>query len=299
MGTPRATPLSLHRIVDLVAELHRRVHVVRSLHALPFALTGVLWASGGLPSTGTLALVVFIVIFGRGLATSLLRFFRAPADVANPESPAEARTSQAVPRPVWAAFAFHAAAFLIFLSYQLNELSGHLSWFVCVGLVVHAAIRRFTGLTHFLVGLGLAGAPIGGWVATRGALTGDAWPIALFGAATLFWAAGLDMVYSLLAPVDAPEHGFQRPPWLTPSWVIRLAQAAQITSLLLFGMALGSYLAKPVAVATTATVAILLVASRISLGSEHAPTIRRRFFWLQFGVGPALLAGTVIHLALL
>ncbi|MCA9322966.1 MAG: UbiA family prenyltransferase [Planctomycetes bacterium] len=283
----------LRSLFDHVSELHRRMHVVRTLHTLPFAAIGALWSGAGYPGGFKIFLLGLVVLFGRGLSTSLLRLFKAPADVSNPESPAEALTEDRVPAAVWAAFAVHAASFLVLCSYGLNATSGHLSWLVCLGLTVHAAIRRHTGLTHFLVGLGLGAVPLGAWVALRGSLGPDALPAFVLGGGILFWAAGLDMIYSLLAPVAEARRSFRRPAWLTPGRVMALAQGCQITAILLFGLALGSALDPRAAALGTGLVAGALIVSRLTLGPSDSPRITRRFFALQLLVGPLLLIASL------
>ena len=61
-------------------------------------------------------------------------------------------------------------------------------------LLLYAYTKRFTALSHLVLGLCLALAPVGAWIAVRGSL--DCLPV-LLGLAVLFWTAGFDVIYAL------------------------------------------------------------------------------------------------------
>jgi 4-hydroxybenzoate polyprenyltransferase len=83
---------------------------------------------------------------------------------------------------------------LVFAAAQLNRLSLLLSP-VAIGLIVfYSYTKRFTSFSHLILGLCLAGAPIGGWIAILGRVD---LPALVLGLAVLFWVAGFDILYAL------------------------------------------------------------------------------------------------------
>jgi 4-hydroxybenzoate polyprenyltransferase len=87
-----------------------------------------------------------------------------------------------------------ASSVLFFLSAaSLNRLALVLSPPALAVVLLYSYTKRFTSLSHLFLGLSLAIAPVGGWVAVRGSLTWD--PFILAGA-VLFWVAGFDIIYA-------------------------------------------------------------------------------------------------------
>ena len=275
----------------LIVRVHREIGILQTLYVLPFAALGALLATDVTPPMGQLLLILGVVVFGRGLVVSLVRAFRAPYDVANP-NPGD----EGVPTAVWAAFAFHAAAFLVFLSYQLNPLAGHLSWLVAILFVAYAATRRATGLSHVLLGIGLGAVPVGAWVALRGELGFDAASALVLGAGTAAWATGFDMM-SVFAPAEHREgaHRFTESPRLGPDQIVFVARALHVMAVLLFAAALRQGFPGP------AWVAALLVGGLLVLA--HIPGAKGplrdwpRFLAFNVATGPVLLLGGVLGAA--
>ena len=83
---------------------------------------------------------------------------------------------------------------LVFGASQLNFLTLALSPIAIVILLGYSFTKRFTAFSHLVLGLSLAGAPVGAWIA----ITGDLVSIVPFslGFAVLFWVAGFDVIYA-------------------------------------------------------------------------------------------------------
>jgi 4-hydroxybenzoate polyprenyltransferase len=82
---------------------------------------------------------------------------------------------------------------LVFSAWQLNPLAFELSPVALLIVLGYSLTKRFTALSHWFIGLALAVAPMGAWIAVSGRF--DAPPI-LLGLAILFWTAGFDLIYS-------------------------------------------------------------------------------------------------------
>ena len=80
-----------------------------------------------------------------------------------------------------------------FSAWNLNRLALLLSPLALFVVLAYSYTKRFTSLSHLLLGLSLGIAPVGGWVAVRGSLDIAPFYIA---AAVLFWVAGFDIIYA-------------------------------------------------------------------------------------------------------
>jgi len=77
---------------------------------------------------------------------------------------------------------------------QLNPLCFYLSFPTLAILLGYSYTKRFTSLSHLVLGFAIGCAPLAAWLAIRGEL---AWPPVLLSAAVMFWVAGFDLIYAL------------------------------------------------------------------------------------------------------
>jgi len=87
-----------------------------------------------------------------------------------------------------------AFALMLLAAWRLNPLCLALAPVAIFFLVLYSFCKRFTAMAHVVLGLCLAAAPIGAWVALRGDI---GWPVMILGLAVLFWVAGFDIFYAL------------------------------------------------------------------------------------------------------
>jgi 4-hydroxybenzoate polyprenyltransferase len=194
----------------LLVAVHRRVHVLRTLHVLPYIGVGAALAERAWPEWWQILCFVGCAVFGRGYLVAMQRVFAAPSDVANPDAEGGLPLLR-VPRPVWVAFALHAVLGLVICAYVLGPLVGHLSWLLAGLVLVYARVRHRTGLSHLLLGLGLGAGPLGAWIALRGSLGEGSLCVVLVAAGVVAWATGFDMLFSLDPELRRPRtHGRPR-----------------------------------------------------------------------------------------
>jgi 4-hydroxybenzoate polyprenyltransferase len=205
--------------------LVRYVNFVRLPHtvfALPFALLGVLAAARttAVPLR-TVALVVVAFTAARWAAMGFNRIADRAFDARNPrtrnrELPRGALTlTQAWLSVVVAAAIFVAAAAL------LNPVCLLLSPVALAWVLGYSLAKRFTWWPHLWLGLGLAIAPVGGYLAVAGRWSQPAWTLLAITAAVATWVAGFDIFYAL------PDQGFDRSEGLR-SAVVRLGESRAI-----------------------------------------------------------------------
>jgi 4-hydroxybenzoate polyprenyltransferase len=179
------------RSLSTVLEMIKFEH---TLFALPFAFLGMILAAGGWPSWWTVLWIVAAMVGARSAAMGFNRLVDRGIDAANPRTASRALPAGLV-TPRWVAlFVAATAALLIFAAWQLNPLTFYLSPLALAVLFLYSYTKRFTWASHLVLGLSLAGAPLGAWIAVRGDLR--ATPL-LLAACVLLWVAGFDVLYAL------------------------------------------------------------------------------------------------------
>ncbi|MGH9379427.1 MAG: UbiA-like polyprenyltransferase [Thermoanaerobaculia bacterium] len=179
------------RRLRVVLEMIKFEHTV---FALPFALMGMMLAAEGWPAWSTVGWIVVATVGARSAAMGFNRLADRRLDAANPRTATRALPAGLV-SPRFVAL-FVAASCLLFLlaAWRLNPLCLALSPLALAVLLGYSYTKRFTALSHLVLGLALAGAPVGAWIAVRGDV---AWTPLVLAGAVLLWVAGFDVLYSL------------------------------------------------------------------------------------------------------
>jgi len=165
-----------------------------TVFALPFALLSAVLAAGGVPELRTLGWILAAMVGARSAAMSFNRIVDRHIDSRNPRT-ARREIPAGVVSPFAAGlFCAASAALLVVAAAQLNRLCLYLSPVALAIVLGYSYAKRVTAAAHLLLGLALAIAPVGAWVAVTGAF---ALPPVLLGFAVLFWVAGFDVIYSL------------------------------------------------------------------------------------------------------
>jgi 4-hydroxybenzoate polyprenyltransferase len=179
------------RTLATVLEMIKFEH---TLFALPFAFLGMLLAAEGWPSWRTVLWIVVSMVGARSAAMGWNRLVDRKIDAANPRTASRALPAGLITPAAVALFVAASAALLVIAAWQLNPLALALSPVALGILFLYSYTKRFTWASHLILGLSLAGAPLGAWIAVRGDVT--ATPL-LLAAAVLLWVAGFDVLYAL------------------------------------------------------------------------------------------------------
>ena len=176
--------------IKLFLELVKFEHTI---FALPFAYLGGVLAYQGIFHLHYWVWITLTMAGARTAGMALNRLIDREIDAKNPRT-----ANRALPKgliSIWQVnLLVFASLFLLFFSaYKLNSLCLILSPVVVILLVSYSYLKRFTCLTHLGIGLVLACAPIGGWIAIKGSIT--VLPIVLW-AGVCFWTAGFDIIYA-------------------------------------------------------------------------------------------------------
>lgn len=271
------------------------VRFSHSVFALPFALTGALLAlhrtgdwSGGNVGWRVLWIVVAMVA-ARSAAMGFNRLVDARHDALNPRT-----ASREIPRGVMsrveaAVFVMVASLVFVLAAWQLGPLCLALSPLALAIVFWYSLAKRFTAYTQLFLGLAMAVAPVGGWLAAGGRSGWEPW---LLGIAIGTWVGGFDVLYACQDLDFDRAHGLRSIPvkfGVSRSlWISRMMHVVTISCLA--GLAAVADLGA-LYLAGVAGVALLLVYEQ-SLVSEHDLSQVKRAFDLNGYVGILYLVAT-------
>ncbi len=211
----------------LLMELVKFEH---TLFALPFAYMGAWLGAGGPPALNTALWILLAMIGARTSAMAFNRLVDAPLDAQNPRTSARPLPSGRMKTlNAWAAWGMSVGLFFL-AAYRLNTMTLVLSPLALIIIHFYSYTKRFTSASHLILGLSLAVAPIGGWIAVTGRLSPAA---LLLGGGVLFWVAGFDCLYACQDEAFDRSHGL----YSIPSRWGRAAafRAARFFHLMAFG----------------------------------------------------------------
>jgi 4-hydroxybenzoate polyprenyltransferase len=255
-----------------------------SIFALPFALTGALlaWRDAGFPHDGLWVKLLWIVvamISARSVAMAFNRVLDADIDGQNPRTRGRHLPAGLLSRgfawgfiSVWSlVFAFSAS--------RLNPLCLLLAP-VALGIVMfYSFTKRFTSMSHVVLGFALGIAPAGAWIAMRGSL--DLRILWLTAAVTL-WTAGFDIIYSCQDFEFDSEAGlFSLPRRLGIAgalWVSRALHVGMMLCLLALG---ASFALGTIAWVGVAAVAALLLWEHRLVHADDLSRVDAAFFTMN------------------
>jgi 4-hydroxybenzoate polyprenyltransferase len=183
-------PSSLRRQLGVTLEM---IKIEHTLFALPFAFLGAIAAARGVPEPRTIFWIVVAMVGARSAAMAFNRIVDRHIDAANPRT--AMRALPAGHLGVGFAKLFTLASALLFLlaAAMLNWLTLALAPVALGSVLLYSYTKRFTALSHLVLGWCLSIAPAGAWIAVRGDLTLE--PL-LLSAAVMLWTAGFDILYA-------------------------------------------------------------------------------------------------------
>jgi 4-hydroxybenzoate polyprenyltransferase len=170
------------------------IKIEHTLFALPFAFLGAVLAANGLPSARQLVWITAAMVGARSMAMAFNRIADREYDARNPRT-----ANRALPAGllsvgfVWAFTAVSASLFL-FAAAMLNPLTLMLAPVAIGSVLLYSFSKRWTLLSHLLLGWCLSIAPTGAWIAVRGALDSPV-PL-LLSLVVMLWTAGFDVLYA-------------------------------------------------------------------------------------------------------
>lgn len=166
-----------------------------TLFALPFALMGAVLAAGGVPSGRQLGWILVAMVGARSGAMGVNRIADRHLDAVNPRTKDRALPQGRIGLRKVVVFVVVSFGVFLLAAWMLNPLCFALAPVALLIVCGYSYTKRFTSLSHLVLGLSLACAPVGAWIAVRGTL---GMPALLLALAVLFWVAGFDVLYALM-----------------------------------------------------------------------------------------------------
>ena len=270
------------------------VRFSHTVFALPFALVGALLASRETPMTwGRVGWIVAAMVAARSAAMAFNRLADARWDALNPRTAQRELPRGAMSRrEAWAFLAVSSVAFLVVCA-RISPLCLALAPVALAIVFWYSLAKRFTWATQFFLGLAMAVAPVGGWIAAGGPLS---WTPVLLGLAIGAWVGGFDILYACQDLEFDRAHGLRSIPvrFGVPASIAlsRVLHVLTVASLAVLGLHGGLGL---VYQAGVGLVALLLVFEQSLVSASDLSQVKRAFD-MNGWVGLLYLATTGLSL---
>ena len=271
------------------------VRFSHSVFALPFALTGALLAlhrvsDWSVANVGwRLVWIVVAMVAARSAAMGFNRLVDAHYDALNPRTASRELPRGLMTRGEAAAFVLASSAVFVFAAWKLGTLCFVLSPVALAIVFWYSVAKRFTTYTQLFLGLAMAVAPVGGWLAAGGRGGWEPW---LLGLAIGTWVGGFDVLYACQDLEFDRAHGLRSiPVRFGVARSLRISRLMHVVTVACLSALAAVADLGPVYLAGVAGVAVLLVYEQ-SLVSEHDLSQVKRAFDLNGYVGILYLVST-------
>lgn len=274
----------------------RMIKLSHSVFALPLALAAAALAAGGAPAPRQLMWIVVAMVGARSAAMGFNRLADQELDARNPRTAGRELPAGLLTRREVGAFVALSAAALVGAAAMLNPLCLALSPVALAIVFGYSYTKRFTAFSHGFLGLALAIAPVGAWLAVRGAF---AWPPVVLALAVLLWVAGFDTIYACQDAAHDRSVGLRS---LPARWGVRAAliaaRAFHAGAVVLLALLYALVPLHPVYLAGVAGVAALLAYEHSLVRHDDLSRVNAAFFTVNGWISVAYLAFTVAALVL-
>jgi 4-hydroxybenzoate polyprenyltransferase len=269
----------------------RMIKFSHSVFALPFALAAAALAADERARWSQVGWIVLAMVGARSAAMGFNRLADHDLDARNPRTAGRELPRGVLRRAeVWA-FVLLSAAALVTAAAMLNPLCLALSPVALAVVFGYSYTKRFTALSHLVLGLGLAMAPVGAWLAIRGAFAPA--PIVL-GLAVLCWVAGFDTLYACQdVAFDRAAGLHSLPARLGVARALVVARGLHALAVALLALVWGLAPLHPVYLVGVAAVAALLVYEHSLVRADDLSRIDAAFFAVNGWISVGYLAVTV------
>ena len=276
----------LRELLDMIKFEH-------TVFALPFAFLGALGAAQGIPPLRTTLWILAAMVGARTAAMTFNRLVDEDVDAENPRTAGRALPAGRVSRA--GAMALMGVAIVLFglSAGALGPLTWALSPLALVIILGYSLCKRFTSWGHLVLGLSLAGAPLGAWIAVSGRIET---PALWLSGGVLAWTAGFDILYAL------QDEGFDRskglhaiPARLGTAGALRLSRVLHLLALVawaVFNHQMGSHFLPWIG---WAVVMAMLAREQWLVRGGDLTRINQAFFTLNSFVGLVFFLGHALE----
>jgi 4-hydroxybenzoate polyprenyltransferase len=260
------------------------IKVEHTVFALPFAYLGMVLAARGWPGWHAVLWITVAMVAARTTAMAANRLIDRQIDARNPRTAGRHLPRGLLePRDLTAAAVASAAVFFV-AAWQLGPLCLALAPIALVFLVGYSYTKRFTWLSHWILGFTDGAAAAGAWIAVRGTMEPPAWLLWL---AVTVWIAGFDLLYACQdVEFDRQEGLRSLPAAVGVPRALRLARLMHAGTVLLLLSLFGLAPLHPVYLAGVAVVAVILAWEHSLVGPHDLSRVMQAFNlngWVSLG----------------
>jgi 4-hydroxybenzoate polyprenyltransferase len=279
------------RQTKIILEMIKFEHTI---FMLPFALmAAVLAARGHWAFLGhKIGWILLAMVGARSAAMAFNRIVDRHYDALNPRTAKRALPAGQLTVPQVVIFTIVAAALLVWAAAMLNPLALALSPVALVVALGYSYTKRFTPFSHFFLGLALAVAPVGAWIAVRGHIEA---PALWLGAAVICWLFGFDTIYALQDTEFDRANGLRSlPAWLGNARALAFSRCAHLLMIgLLVMVGISAHLGLIYAIAV-GLVAIAIAYEQSLVKPDDLSKLNVAFFTLNGYISVGLFALTLL-----
>jgi len=182
---------TLTRNIRITLEM---IKIEHTLFALPFAFLGAVLAARGIPSAWQILWITVAMVGARSTAMAFNRIADKDYDARNPRTKMRAIPAGALSAGFVWLFTIVSAAIFFLAAGMLNRMTLVLSPIALGSVLIYSYTKRWTLLSHLVLGWCLGIAPTGAWIAVRGTID-SATPL-LLSLIVMLWTAGFDVLYA-------------------------------------------------------------------------------------------------------
>jgi len=175
-------------------DLMNLIRFEHTLFALPFAAAGALLGAGGIPTLRQVGWILVCMVTARSAAMAYNRIVDRDIDARNPRTATREIPAGKISVKFASLFTAVMSALFILGAWMLNPLAAMLSPVALAIVFGYSHAKRFTATAHVWLGVALAIAPVGAWIAVKGSLAFAPIVLAL---AVVSWLIGFDTLYAL------------------------------------------------------------------------------------------------------
>ncbi len=272
------------RPISAIQQLRTTLEMIKfehSVFALPFALTGAALAiredqfsTEGL--TSKLLWIVVAMVAARSAAMAFNRVLDHRIDAANPRTASRHLPAGILSRRFAWGFAAVASGIFLIASAMLGPLCLALSPIALAVVLGYSYAKRFTSLSHLILGFALGIAPSAAWIAIRGSYD----PRMLWlTAAVMLWTAGFDIIYACQdAEYDRREGLFSIPARFGIASALAISRILHVLMVVCLGALVWAFHLGWAAAAGIVLVAVLLAYEQSLVSSRDLSRVNAAFF---------------------
>lgn len=171
------------------------VKIEHTLFSLPFAYMGGILAVRGMPELADLLLITLAVVGARSAGMAWNRLTDRYIDARNPRTQDRHLPRNQISVEEVLVWIFVSISLVMLASWMLNPICLALLPIALLIIFSYSYTKRFTWMSHLILGLCLGMAPVGSWIGIRGTISLE---VVLVGLAVALWTAGFDIIYATM-----------------------------------------------------------------------------------------------------